>query len=404
MKSKRLRNHAIFAFIAVVHLGFGVDLVSAENSIPPGTPPETATETATDPATDASPAPAPTQATTDTARSWGVAPLPIIAYSPDTGGMFGAAAILFYGPDVGVPEDQRQGIPNNTASINGIITTNGSYIGALSTTNYLDEGTYRWDNSFFGQRAPGVYYGIGSEADDEEHYEADAIGGSTRFLVETAPDLYVGPAYRFQRLTVTETDDDGVLRLGEENGSSGTSIASGIGGVIVWDTTGGAFWPTGGHLGEVEMYTFPKAIGSTATYGLYNIKYTEYISIGESHVVALQGRVGGSWGAVPFYDLPSIGGDGVLRGVLAGRYRDTIVAVAQGEYRWQCTDRFGVVAFGSVGQVGKDIASLDLADPQFAGGLGFRVAINKEQRVNLRIDIAVSPYGVAPYVSMGEAF
>ncbi|HKL21532.1 MAG TPA: hypothetical protein VJ904_06980, partial [Tichowtungia sp.] len=78
-------------------------------------------------------------------RHWGVVPLPLIAYTPDTGGMFGGAAIFFYGPDVGLSENEKTGRRNNTAAVNAIITTNGSYIGSLSGTNYLADERYRWD-------------------------------------------------------------------------------------------------------------------------------------------------------------------------------------------------------------------------------------------------------------------
>ena len=65
---------------------------------------------------------------------------------------------------------------------------------------------------------------------------------------------------------------------------------------------------------------------------------------------------------------------------------------------------FAVVAFGSVGQVGKSVLDLDMNDLKGAGGIGFRVALNREQRLNLRLDIAFSPSRIAPYVNMSEAF
>jgi len=367
-------------------------------------------------------------ATLSAQRHWGVAPLPIIAYSPDTGGMFGAAAIFFYGPDVGIPEEQRQGFRNNTAAVNAIVTTNGSWIGAVSGTNYLRDERYRWDNAVYGNRAPGVFFGIGDDADDLETYQAETVGGETKFSRQVVNNLFVGPLYQYERTRILETDDDGALAGsggagadgstatgGTANGgiasdddtilgSEGITVVSGPGIAVIWDSTGGAFWPTRGARADAEVRTFPEITGSTTDFGLYRLRYVQYIPVGNRHVLAVQGRFRGSWGDVPFQHLPSIGGDGVMRGLLSGRYRDTVAAIAGAEYRVPVGRSLGIVAFGSVGQVGPDAASMDLTDLKGAVGLGFRVALNREQKLNLRIDIAVSPDGLAPYVNMGEAY
>lgn len=93
-----------------------------------------------------------------------------------------------------------------------------------------------------------------------------------------------------------------------------------------------------------------------------------------------------------------------MRGVLEHRYRDDVAVTVQAEYRLPITDRFGVVAFGSLGQVAESFPDLDATDPAIAGGVGFRVALNREQKLNLRIDIAFSPMGLAPYLNAREAF
>jgi outer membrane protein assembly factor BamA len=344
--------------------------------------------------------------------------------------MFGAAAIFFYGPDVGIPEEQRQGFRNNTAAVNAIVTTNGSWIGAVSGTNYLRNERFRWDNGVYGNRAPGVFFGIGDDADDMEEYRAETIGAETTFSRQIVENLFVGPLFQYERTRMLETEEDGALAgvdgaaapgdgsgtvpadgtgddPGEEAtilGSDGTTVVSGPGIAVIWDSTGGAFWPTRGARAAAEVRTFSEITGSTTDFGLYRLRYVQYVPIGDRHVLAVQGRFRGSWGDVPFQHLLSIGGDGVMRGLLAGRYRDTVAAIAGAEYRVPVGRSLGVVAFGSVGQVGPDIASMDMTELKGAAGIGFRVALNREQRLNLRIDIAVSPDGLAPYVNMGEAY
>lgn len=337
-------------------------------------------------------------------KSWGVVPLPIIAYSPDFGGMFGAAAILFYGPDVGLPENEKAGLRNNTVALNTIVTTNGSFIGAVATTNYLDQERYRWDNSLSANRIPRTFFGVGSEADSEEEYTALSFGGETNFNVQVAEDLFLGPLYLYEHFSIEERDSGGVLAAGELLGSDTDLVASGFGGRMIWDTTGGAFWPTGGSIVDADLRYFPESLGSSYDFGLYGADVRRYISLFGNHVLALQGRYRGSWGEVPFQFLPSVGGDGPMRGLLEQRYRDDLAATVQAEYRLPINRRFGVVGFFSAGQVAEELSELELADPKLAGGFGFRIALNTEQKLNLRIDIAFSEMGSSPYVNMMEAF
>ena len=337
-------------------------------------------------------------------KNWGVVPLPIIAYSPDYGGMFGVAAILFYGPDVGLPEDEQQGLRNNTVAANTIATTNGSFIGAVATTNYLEEERFRWDNSISGNRIPRTFFGVGSGSDLEEDFTALSFGAETNFNVQAAEDLFVGPLYQYEFFSIEELNEGGILDAETLPGSEGDLIASGVGGRLIWDTTGGVFWPTEGQILDAGLRYFPKAFGSSYTFALYGADYRRYLPLFGNHVLALQARFRSSWGDVPFQFLPSVGGDGPMRGVLEGRYRDNTAVTAQAEYRLPINRRFGVVGFLSAGEVGDTPTDVEFGDPVLAGGVGFRVALNREQKLNLRIDIAYSQAGIAPYVNMREAF
>lgn len=337
-------------------------------------------------------------------KNWGVVPLPIVAYSPDYGGMFGAVAIFFYGPDVGVPEWQKQGLRNNTVAVNAIVTTNGSFIGALAATNYLRNERFRWDNTLAGNRIPRTFFGIGPAADTEEDYTALSFAGVTSFNVQAAKDLFVGPLYEYRTVDILETDSGGVLETGSLRGSAERAVASGLGARLIWDTTGGVFWPVGGFLFDADVRFFPEVLGSSDSFGRYEADLRRYYLLFRNHVLALQGRYQGSWGDVPFHFLPALGGDGPMRGLLERRYRDDVAATVQAEYRLPITERVGVVGFVSAGQVGETIPDLDITNPRIAGGFGFRVALNREQKLNLRIDIAFSEMGISPYVNVREAF
>jgi hypothetical protein len=46
----------------------------------------------------------------------------------------------------------------------------------------------------------------------------------------------------------------------------------------------------------------------------------------------------------------------------------------------------------------------DINEIKFGGGGGIRYAISSKEKINLRIDIGVSRYGIFPYVLFQEAF
>lgn len=337
-------------------------------------------------------------------RHWGLVPLPVLAYSPDFGGMFGAAAILFHGPDVGLPEAEKTGLRNNTVGLNGIVTTNGSFMASVFATQYFLQDSYRLDASVYGNRIPKVFYGIGPEADTEETYAALAAGGETGLARRLAPNFYVGPLFQIERYAVEDAEGPGPLTAEELRGSSGVCLVSGLGLRMLRDTTGGAFWPTGGTILNGELRWYPEALGSTYPFGLYTLGARKYVSTFRGQVLALQGRFLGSFGDPHFEHYPSLGGGGSFRGLLDRRYRDRYAVSAQGEYRISLNSRFGVVGFLSAGQVADSPGSLDFRSPKLAGGLGLRIALNKAQKLNLRIDVAYAQDGIAPYVDMMEAF
>lgn len=93
-----------------------------------------------------------------------------------------------------------------------------------------------------------------------------------------------------------------------------------------------------------------------------------------------------------------------MRGYPEGRYRDDIAVQGQLEYRFPIVWRFGGVVFGAAGQVASSIAEIDLSGLPLAGGIGLRFAVNPEENINIRIDLAFTREGPGFYVNLREAF
>lgn len=337
-------------------------------------------------------------------KHWGIVPIPVLGYSPDLGALVGGAAVVYYGPDVGIPPGSRRGLRNNTATVQTFGTTNLSFAGSIVATNYFAEDRFRLDNSLAVSRSPQLYFGIGAHANDEEEFTGVALAAESSFGVQLLPDLFVGPLVEILFNSLSDVEDGGELAAGTTPGSEKDVTAGGVGARLLWDTTGGVFWPTTGVTGEAELRHYPPAVGSGDRFGRFGVDLRGYRSLFADHVLAVQGRLEGAWGEVPFQHLPALGGDMTMRGLYAGRYRDDYATSLQVEYRAPLTGRLGAVAFVSAGQVGTALRKIDVIDVRPAGGFGFRFALEPEQKLNLRIDIALSEGGIFPYIAIGEAF
>jgi hypothetical protein len=66
--------------------------------------------------------------------------------------------------------------------------------------------------------------------------------------------------------------------------------------------------------------------------------------------------------------------------------------------------RFGGVVFIGVGEVAETYSDFSAENLRFAGGVGIRFTLDPKDRINLRIDVGVSEFGVAPVLLLTEAF
>jgi len=78
----------------------------------------------------------------------------------------------------------------------------------------------------------------------------------------------------------------------------------------------------------------------------------------------------GSREEVPFFDLPQLGGDKLLRGYATERFRDRIAAVASIDYQWDLSQLFSARVFTDVGRVYESADDLTLAGLRVGYGVG----------------------------------
>jgi outer membrane protein assembly factor BamA len=177
-----------------------------------------------------------------------------------------------------------------------------------------------------------------------------------------------------------------------------------LGLVTNWDSRDNTFAAYSGSFYQVTLLFNQRVFGSDYNYSDVQLDFRNFFEVAPGHIVALQ--AGGEFmgGDVPFQNLARFGGQNVMRGYFAGRYRDKHMAGIQAEYRFPVWWRFGLAGFAGAAQVADRISHLGLRRFWFAGGAGIRFAWNPEERVNLRLDYGIGNNSDGIYITVTEAF
>jgi hemolysin activation/secretion protein len=106
---------------------------------------------------------------------------------------------------------------------------------------------------------------------------------------------------------------------------------------------------------------------------------------------------------MPFYLMPTLGGNDTLRGFREYRFRGPHAILVQGEYRWELWSGLDAAIFYDAGKVAMSRSDLDFEDLQSDYGFGFR--FNTNEAIVFRVDAAFgSRDGKHLYIVFGGVF
>jgi hypothetical protein len=107
--------------------------------------------------------------------------------------------------------------------------------------------------------------------------------------------------------------------------------------------------------------------------------------------------------AMPFYAMPTLGGNDTLRGFREYRFRGPHAILVQGEYRWEIWSGFDAALFYDAGKVANTRSDLDFSNLESDYGFGFR--FNTDQAIIFRVDAGFgSRDGKHLYIVFGGVF
>lgn len=143
---------------------------------------------------------------------------------------------------------------------------------------------------------------------------------------------------------------------------------------------------------RLDFSQFSDRNGGTWSFSRADLDLRQYIGMfADRRVIALRGWVSsaepaaGSAG-VPFYLMPTLGGNDSLRGFRNYRFRGPHALLLQAEYRWEIWSGLDAALFYDAGKVALRRRDLNLDDLEKDYGFGFR--FNTAEGVILRVDAA----------------
>jgi hypothetical protein len=333
--------------------------------------------------------------------------LPVLSSAPETGLEVGGSALYSFYTDT---------IHNDTRVSNifgyGTITTKGQSRLSLSTTYWAPHNAWRYMAGISYINFPFDFYGIGPNT-----YKAgkDHLG-QKRFKLNFEADkkfgkyVYIGFMAGGFDYKFTNENPGGSFDTNPrvEDRKGGSSVLAGP--AFIFDTRNNNTYTTKGII-VTSYFNLFQGIGANDTYkgGLLNIEISQYNSLSKRLMLGFDIQSQNLTGArSPFYLLPSLGSDEIMRGYYNGRYRDRNMLAGQAELRYRLSDRVGIAGFAGTGTVFNKTFSFSDLKPNYGGGL--RYFFDVEKGLTMRMDYGVGQKVAGEqrqsgfYLSLGEAF
>jgi outer membrane protein assembly factor BamA len=250
------------------------------------------------------------------------------------------------------------------------------------------------------------FYGIGPNTKEEDLEKFSAKYPRLRMdYLRRYKDTYVGVRARFDNFNLYKVKENGILdTVNQITGRSGGKI-SGLGLIAQYDTRDFLYNSTKGMYAEVEIHTEQVWTGSDFRYTRFSTDVTKYIGLKEKHILVLNSVIGTLVGDPIFYELFHLGSPKQIRGYQDRRFIDRNIITFNTEYRYPIYKRFNGVAFTALGNVAPTFGKLFDQTPKFTYGVGLRYTLNKEDRLRLRLDYALTlTEGSAFYLTANDAF
>lgn len=344
----------------------------------------------------------------DTTRKASFMPIPVLGYTQETGFEFGAGALYSFYADRADTSNRSSNF-SATASYSTKKTYNFSILGDAWSKGNL----YHAIAEIRFRKMPFNFYGLGNRTRkiDEDKLEQQQI--KLQFDLERTflKNFYSGISLGYENYIFQDKSVDGIFSARPNiNGKPGGQVIF-LGISQSYDTRNSNNYPTKGFFGRFSYQYAPDFFGGTNFTGSqFNLNIRNFWSLNKKIVIGAQGIFRALQSEhTPFYLLPQLGNDEIMRGYYTGRYRDRNLLALQTELRYRYNNRFGAVLFAGTGTVwGRSPFDFNYFKPDL--GVGFRYFFDPAKGLSVRMDYGIGGKVKSEerqsgfYISLAEAF
>ncbi|MGX5818144.1 BamA/TamA family outer membrane protein [Chitinophaga lutea] len=323
-------------------------------------------------------------------------PLPVLGYSPEKGFEFGAATLYSYYADKKRPSMLTR---NSTMSVLATFTTNSQFKLDLRSENWTRNNDYHIKTNLRYHNFPVYFFGLG----DTTHYDDRSLVGNKRYKASIEAEkritshFYAGFSVLYQHDRFTADDEKGIYQTADLVDKDG-GYATFLGVTGVYDNRDNQNYCTGGTYVRFNASYAPSFLSKHPLWR-FELKAAQFIHVSPKSVIGVNGLAQSLQGStLPYYLLPEMGSDNIMRGYYTGRYRDQNYLAAQAEYRYFLDPKmririwfmdtqptFALAGFVGTGTVFENGGfSFSRLKPNY--GLGVRYFYDKSSRLTVRLD------------------
>ena len=332
--------------------------------------------------------------------------LPVFSSAPETGVELGASALYSFYSDTAY----RSTRVSNIFGYASVTTKHQQHL-SLSSSYWAPGNTTHYSVAVSYINFPFDFYGIGNNTLKANRDRVSEKRLKLNFGEEKRLGryLYIGYVLGGYNYRYRDEQQGGIFNSAAvQYPQGGAGLLAGPS--LTFDSRNNNTYTTKGTL-VTSYLNVMHGVGMANRYegAFFNIEFSQFIPLAKRLVLGLdiqnQNLLGGQ---SPFYLLPALGSDELMRGYYNGRYRDRNFIAGQAELRYRVTDRFGLDGFAATGEVFHSSFDFNGLKPDYGGGL--RYFFDVEKGLTLRIDYGIGqkllnePRQSGLYLSLGEAF
>ena len=347
-------------------------------------------------------------------------PLPVLGYSQEKGLEIGAAMLYSFYTDNKYPDFTTR---NSTLNLIPAVTTEKQFKIDLKANIWTRSNTWHFKGNLRYHNYPLYFFGIG----DTTHYDSRSLVSNIRYKVQLEGErrigghFYAGASILYQHDTYSSSDNKGVyttMPLTDKEGGYVTFL--GLTGI--YDNRDNENFTRHGWWLKLNAAYAPSFLSKHPLFKL-EAQGTHFIAFSRKSTLGFNGIFNSLQGKMlPFYLLPEMGNDLIMRGYYTGRYRNQNYLAGQAEYRYlvdpkirihiwfvDIRPKFALAAFAGAGSV---FSNHDFRINGFKPGYGagIRYFYDENAKLTIRIDYAVGEKRTGEsrqnglYLSLAEAF